>query len=109
MTYYPTRDYWETRPPAALGLEVAAGTTLWRGRGCDECRGTGYKGRVGLFELVRMTDELRDLILSRASEAKLIQSAARAGTRTLREEGLAHVVVGDTTFEEVLHVTQERT
>jgi len=83
--------------------------TLWRGIGCKECRGTGYKGRVALFELVRMTDELRDLILTRASEAKLLQSAMRAGTRTLREEGFARVIAGETTFEEIIRVTQERT
>ena len=81
---------------------------LWRGTGCNECRGTGYKGRLALFELVRMTDELRDLILSRASEAKLLQSALHTGTRTLRDEGIDRVAAGETTVEEIIHVTQER-
>jgi len=81
---------------------------LFRGTGCHDCRGTGYKGRVGLFELVCMTEELRDLILSRASEAKLMQSALSAGTRTLRDDGVGRIAAGDTTFEEVIQVTQER-
>jgi len=97
------------RSSAAAAAFPGLPEVLSRGTGCSECRGTGYKGRVGLFELVRMTDELRDLILARASEANLIQSAARAGTRTLRDEGIARVAAGETTVEEVVQVTQERT
>lgn len=82
--------------------------TLYRGTGCHECRGTGYRGRVGLYELVRMTEELRELILARASEGKLMQSALAAGTKTLRDDGIARILAGDTTVEEVFRVTQER-
>ena len=80
--------------------------TLWRGVGCDNCRGTGYKGRIGVFEMVVMTDELRQLVLGGASEGAMLESAKRNGTRTLGEETLAKVNEGLTTLEEVVHVSQ---
>jgi type IV pilus assembly protein PilB len=79
---------------------------LRRGAGCAECRGTGFSGRKGIYEMVRMTTRLRELILARASEAVLLQAAREEGMTTLREQCVARVHEGMTTLEEVVRVTQ---
>ncbi len=83
--------------------------TLCRGQGCHDCRGTGYRGRVAIHELLTVNEELRDLITVHAAEGKLVEAAVRNGTVTLRDECLARVVEGETTLEEVVRITQERT
>jgi type IV pilus assembly protein PilB len=82
--------------------------TVMRGSGCKECRHTGYRGRTGLFEMLPMTDELRRLILQRATEEALAAVNRRNGFLSLREEGLRAVVDGVTTLDEVLRATQLR-
>ncbi len=77
---------------------------LARGEGCDECAGTGYKGRAGVHELVVMTDEIRRMILDRVSTGDLKQLALEQGLRTLYHDGLMKVAQGVTTLEEVLRV-----
>ena len=101
----------EVPTPAGLRAMFRGGEhqTFFRGAGCHDCRGTGFRGRLGIFELLRMTDELRELILERASDARILDAARRGGMATLREECLALVAAGETTLEEVLRVTQERT
>ena len=96
--------------PTALRAMFRDGDTdtIYRGAGCDDCRGSGFRGRTGLFELLRMTDSIRDLILERAPDSRLLEEARRNGMTTLREECLALVAKGETTLEEVLRVTQER-
>jgi general secretion pathway protein E len=85
--------------------ESAAGMRLRRGRGCGHCRGTGYKGRHAIGELLRMNDELRELIVGRAP-IRVIKEAARAsGTTFLRDAALALAAAGKTTLEEVDRVT----
>ena len=79
---------------------------LRRGAGCADCRGTGFSGRKGIYEMVRMTNRLRELILARASELTLLAAAREDGTTTLREQCLARVHDGTTTLEEVVRVTQ---
>jgi len=79
---------------------------LRRGAGCAECRGTGFAGRKGIYEMVRMTNRLRELILARASESVLLNAAREEGMTTLREQCLARVHEGTTTLEEVVRVTQ---
>ncbi|HEV3139490.1 MAG TPA: GspE/PulE family protein [Vicinamibacterales bacterium] len=79
---------------------------LRRGAGCADCRGTGFSGRKGIYEMVRMTPALRELILARASEATLLVAAREDGTASLREQCLARVREGSTTLEEVVRVTQ---
>jgi type IV pilus assembly protein PilB len=81
---------------------------LYRGRGCHDCHGTGYRGRVAIHELAVMTDELRHLIMERAPESRLKEAASRSGMVSLRDECLTRVIEGETTLEEVLRVTQER-
>jgi type IV pilus assembly protein PilB len=87
-----------------FGDDVPA--SLRRGAGCPDCRGTGFSGRVGIYEMVRMTPALRELILARASEQALLASAREHNMKTLREECLARVREGLTTLEEVVRVTQ---
>jgi type IV pilus assembly protein PilB len=80
--------------------------TLRRGAGCTECRGTGFAGRIGIYEMLRMTADVREVVLSRGSEAALLNTARRDNMTTLREQCLARVREGATTLEEVVRVTQ---
>jgi type IV pilus assembly protein PilB len=79
---------------------------LMRGAGCEHCRGTGFAGRIGIYEMMRMTDAIRELVLSRASEPTLVKAARENGMSTLRDQCLARVREGTTTLEEVVRVTQ---
>lgn len=81
---------------------------LHRGQGCSDCRGSGYRGRLAIHELLLMNDDVRNLIFERASESRLAEAAGRAGTTFLRDDCLARVLEGDTTLEEVVRVTQQR-
>jgi type IV pilus assembly protein PilB len=76
-----------------------------RGAGCDKCNGTGYKGRVGLYEVMEVTDELRELILVGASGLELRRKAVEEGMISLRRSGLLKVQEGVTTLEEVVRET----
>ena len=76
-----------------------------RGRGCERCNNTGYKGRVGLFEVLLFTDEIRDMILSGASSIELKRKAIEEGMVSLRMSGLQKIREGATTLEEVLRET----
>ena len=100
----------EMAMPSGMGRlfprEVPA--VLYRGAGCPDCRGTGYRGRVGLFELVPLTEELRQLVIEGASEAEFARVTAQRGLPTLRDECLALVAEGLTTLEEVVRLTQDR-
>jgi type IV pilus assembly protein PilB len=76
--------------------------TLYKGGGCDSCNGTGYRGRIALYEVMPMTESLKELILQGASAIELKREAARAGMKTLRQSGIARMIEGITTLEEVL-------
>jgi len=82
------------------------GETLYRGRGCRECRGTGYMGRIGIFELLVINDEIRELIMQRSGSGPIIEAGKRNGLVLLREDGWRKVKQGITTPEEVLRVTK---
>ena len=75
------------------------------GKGCDACNSTGYKGRKGIYELMKITDPLRELINERAPTVVLKQRAIELGMVTLRQDGLRSIFAGDTTIEEVLKYT----
>ncbi len=75
------------------------------GRGCKHCRGTGYKGRKAVGELLVLNDEIREAIIARAPVRQLKELAARGGIRLIRESALELVRRGDTTLEEVNRVT----
>jgi len=92
---------------AQLGLSEAdtGGREFYTGQGCDSCNETGYKGRQGLFELLDMTDPIRDLVAQRAATVIIKQKAQELGMKTLREDGLRNIFDGITTIEEVLKYT----
>jgi general secretion pathway protein E len=78
----------------------------WRhGRGCRQCQGTGYKGRMAIYEMAAVTPDLHEAILARAPSQELTRIASRHGYRTLREDGIIKAWRGDTSIEEVLRIT----
>ena len=79
----------------------------FKGRGCETCGGSGYRGRAGIFELMELNDELRQLIMSNADAGRLTECARRKGMRNLREDGWDKIQLGITTPSEVTRVTQE--
>ena len=78
---------------------------FYYGKGCDACNNTGYKGRKGIYELLQITDPIRELINERAPTVTLKQKAIELGMVTLRQDGLRSIFAGDTTIEEVLKYT----
>ncbi|MFN3467042.1 MAG: GspE/PulE family protein, partial [Candidatus Brocadiales bacterium] len=83
-------------------------TTCYRGKGCPACRNTGYKGRVGLYELLTITPELAELIGKRADSDTIRSLAISQGMKTLRDDGLEKVKLGITTLEEVQKVVMRK-
>jgi general secretion pathway protein E len=95
-------------PELLKSLGIASGNvTFYRGEGCPACNKTGYQGRVGLYELMDMSEAVRELIISKASSSAIKAAASKSGFKTLRQEGLVKAAAGLTTVEEVLRVTQE--
>ena len=90
-----------------LGLtpDMVAGRAFYRGAGCDYCRHTGYSGRIGIYELMLLNDELREMIMKRNSTNLLRDASRKRGMRTLRESGLLAIFDGQTTIEEVVSQT----
>ena len=99
--YQPPRD-----AVRRLGIELDNETnvTFYRGRGCDYCRGGGYKGRIGVYELMLMNDRIRDLVLQKSSSHVMREAAIEAGMKTLRDDAIAKILLGKTTLEECLRV-----
>jgi len=88
-----------------LTTDEAMAKKFYRGKGCEKCNNTGYKGRLGLFELMIVNDEMRDLIMRNASTEVLREAARKAGMVTLREAGMDGIFAGHTTAEEVIRET----
>jgi len=89
-----------TRPPAVL-------EKAYRGRGCEACRFTGYRGRLGIFELAPITESIRRLISEKAPDHQIEKALRDLGVRSMVEDGLEKIAKGWTTVEEVLRVTEE--
>ncbi|MBW2164314.1 MAG: Flp pilus assembly complex ATPase component TadA [Deltaproteobacteria bacterium] len=90
----------------ALGVDsTQAPSEVWRGKGCANCANTGFSGRAGIYELIRVDDEIRRLIVKGADSGSILSKAKSLGMRTLRQDGLQKVLAGQTTFEEVMRVT----
>lgn len=87
--------------------EDADKVKLYKGRGCPACNNSGYKGRVALYEVMPISDEIKELILEGASASEIKKAAVRQGTKTLRMSGIEKVREGATSMEEVLRVTFE--
>jgi type II secretory ATPase GspE/PulE/Tfp pilus assembly ATPase PilB-like protein len=79
----------------------------FRGAGCPECNGTGYSGRMGIFEMMDVDDEIRKLIMNNEDASVLTRAARRHGMRNLREDGWKKIREGVTTVQEAMRVTQE--
>jgi type IV pilus assembly protein PilB len=88
-----------------LSSDQIVGKKFYRGKGCERCNRTGYKGRKGLFELLVMNDELRDMVMRNASTEDLREAARRAGMVTLRDSGMESIYNGETTADEVIRET----
>ena len=90
-----------------VGFTIEETKTMktFKGKGCATCNNTGYKGRIGLYEVMEITDELRELILIGASALELRKKAIDDGMITLRESGLHKIRAGVTTLEEVVRET----
>ena len=101
------------RRPAEMAAEVLrdiggdGGTQVFEGQGCEDCTHTGYRGRLGIFELLPVNEVIRPLILERSSAGTIKDAAVQRGMRTLREDGWHKVRTGVTTVAEVVRVTQE--
>jgi general secretion pathway protein E/type IV pilus assembly protein PilB len=87
-------------------FKLAPGQKLWRGVGCRDCRNTGYKGRLGVYELLQFDDEVRELVLKHGTAGDILHAARRKGFRTLRDDGWDKVRAGQTTIPEVVRVAK---
>lgn len=85
--------------------DIQPGTTLYRGKGCDACEGTGYKGRTGIYEILSMNKRLRSLLIKGASTEELRKTAIETGMRTLRQDAIEKALTGVSTIEEVVSTT----
>ena len=98
----------QVSPPAdtldSLGLATDSGP-FFHGAGCRACGGTGYRGRLGIYEVLEITDEIRGLIAAHAAADEIARAACRTGMRTLAEDAARKAAVGQTTLEEALRVT----
>ncbi len=88
------------------GVDLSKGIVLYHGAGCDECGGTGYKGRIAIYEVIGMNDEMQTIITEKSGSGAAIEEAAlRNGMITMRQDGMLKALLGLTTFEEVVRLT----
>jgi type IV pilus assembly protein PilB len=85
--------------------DIKSGTSLYRGRGCNSCDGTGYKGRTGIFEILSMNKNLRSLLIKGATSVEFERRARESGMKTLRQDAIEKALTGITTLEEVVTTT----
>jgi len=91
----------------AAGFSYGAGFSLKRAAGCEKCNGSGFKGRIGIHELMEATSEIKFLIKKNATSFDLAQQAARDGMTTLKQDGIRKIIDGITTIREVRRVCVE--
>ena len=92
---------------AGLSQDWPADAVLYREAGCDQCMNIGYRGRTGIYELLSVDEQVRELLLQNRDAAAIKQAGISAGMTSLREAGIAKALAGETSIEEVLRVTQE--
>ena len=92
---------------ASMNLPHKENILVYKGKGCEECKGTGYKGRCGLYELLIINEGIRRLIIEKTGASVIRQKAIQGGLKTLRDDGWEKVKKGITTIEEVVRVTKE--
>ena len=91
---------------SGLSREIWNRKYIFCGRGCEVCRNTGYKGRTGIYEILLLSEPIKELIMKKASASKIKQKAISLGMKTLKDDGWEKVLAGITTIEEVMRVTQ---
>ena len=89
----------------ALNQDLDKELILYKGEGCNECNKTGYKGRVGIYEIIKITNEIRELIDNDAKETELISRAKQLGFKTMSDDASIKVLEGETTLQEMLRIT----
>ncbi len=91
-------------PPAKMleEFELPPGTKFYKGKGCEHCRNTGYRGRIGIFEVMKLNDRIRELVVTRPPTSAIRALAREYGMKTLWEDGMRKVLNGVTTIEEVM-------
>ena len=89
---------------AEVGYKKLDGLTFYRGAGCAVCGQTGYNGRIGIFEVLEMTEKIKELVVARASSGEVLKMAEAGGMSTMLEDGITKALDGTTTLEEVLRV-----
>lgn len=99
-------EYEPDRAELPPDFKVEKGQKLVKGKGCRECRNSGYRGRLGIYELLMVTDELREMIVQRKSATDMLTLARKQGLKLMREDGWTKVIKGMTTVEEVVRVTK---
>jgi type IV pilus assembly protein PilB len=105
----------ECKAPLDLAPEIQAAiepelrgrpVTFYAGKGCHACKEIGYRGRIGIFELVQFNEQLKELVLTKASASALKKAAQESGMKTLRENGITKAIEGATSLDEILQVTE---
>ena len=89
-------------------LRLPSGTKFYKGTGCNFCSGIGYKGRVGLFQILVVDSNIKKLMAEKAPQNKIVETARAQGMKTLLEDGLQKALRGITTLEELRRVTTEQ-
>ncbi len=102
VAYTPTSE----DVPDDFPLDQLDGRPLYRSNGCRECRDVGYRGRMGVYELLVTTENIREMAHERATTWEIKKAAVEEGMVTLRDDGWQHVINGDTTIDEVTRITK---
>jgi len=105
--YRPTAEELKEVGLTPDGVARAGNPTVYRAKGCETCGGSGYRGRTGIYELLMVDDDIRQLTLKNVDSTSIKRSGVHKGMRTLLDDGARKVLAGETTLAEVLSVTQE--
>ena len=103
----PSKNIPDINKDFGLSAEEAASVAIYEGKGCEACKMTGFQGREAIYEFLFLNDEIRELILARATAGQIRDKANGFGMKTLRQDGWEKVKAGRTTPAEVIRVTQE--
>jgi type IV pilus assembly protein PilB len=95
-------------PSVKKDVHVPSPLYIFEANGCQVCNFKGYRGRIGLYEVLSMNDELADIISKNPTEAQILKTAQKQGMLTMAQEGMLKVLAGETTVEEITRATEEK-